>query len=432
MKKILFLIIAVLLNVPNSTCQVQSNVFTPKRSQVTAYITDEDNSNWRSAWDQYYSQVYSSNTMITTYDNYSSSGRFNCHGYAWHMQGSLSIPRWIGYSVTTDEDIYMSDGSYVQVLNEMYPGKVSWGSGDHSAMTTPTSGVFVSKWNRYPLFEHAYNNTPYGSTNLKYYVLNSITGSTSLLCNTSSRVFTAISIPNASYSWNVGSGLSKSENGNSCTVTSNSNYNGYTWIEVTITSPIGGGQNDVKTSNRLSFWIGAPGPVISGPTEGSVGNSYTYYVNADAGMEVYYNVHDWNLSPYYYGNAIYDYDYWASAGFYAQQEGYFQISVTAQNACGTGYGTTYIWINYYQDYSIAPNPASTEITITVTKSSQDLVSSNEIHKVSIYNIYGILLSQHKYSGDSFIVPVSGLKDGSYIVKIDNGKSVVNKQLIIKH
>jgi hypothetical protein len=431
MKKTIFIIILLLLNVQIGTCQVQSNIVTPKASPVTAYISPEDDSYWRIAWDQAYSQAYSTNTMITTYDDYSSTGRFNCHGYAWYLQGSFTSPRWIGYYYSTDEDIYMSDGSYVQVLNEMYPGKVSWGSGDHSAMTTSTSGVWVSKWNRYPLFQHAYNNTPYGTSNLKYYVPTSITGSSLPLCNSSSREFTARSIPNASYSWNIGSGLTKSENGNSCTVYSNSYYTGLSWIEVTITSPIGGGQNDVKTSPKLYFWLGIPAPWITGPSSGEVGNSYYFYVHTDDLQYAYSNV-DWGLSPNYEGNSIYDYDYCANAYFYAEQEQSYQISATVQNTCGSGNTTHYIDIYYYGGYLLTPNPASSEVTISVINPDQSLNLSKNIFDVSIFNMNGILQVKRKYSGERFSIPVYNLKDGSYIISIDNGKSVVNKQLIVKH
>jgi hypothetical protein len=46
----------------------------------------------------------------------------------WLMCES-SIDRWIGYSYTTAEDIYMTDGSYTEISQATYPGKVSWASG---------------------------------------------------------------------------------------------------------------------------------------------------------------------------------------------------------------------------------------------------------------------------------------------------------------
>ena len=128
-------------------------------------------------WDSYYASAYPSAIQLKTTFNpvYSSSRLYNCHGFAWYMSESeygITDPRWIGYSQTTDEDIYMTDGSYIQVSSATFPGKVSWGSGDHSAITTSTPGVFISKWNMYPLMQHRWDDTPYGTRNLKYYVKN--------------------------------------------------------------------------------------------------------------------------------------------------------------------------------------------------------------------------------------------------------------------
>jgi hypothetical protein len=97
------------------------------------------------------------------------------------------IDRWIGTGwlqlgdIVDPEKIYITDGSYVKVSQATYPGKVFWASGDHSAVTTSQSGVFISKWNEYPLVEHAWNYSPYGSSDLNYYrSTTSITGPSSI------------------------------------------------------------------------------------------------------------------------------------------------------------------------------------------------------------------------------------------------------------
>jgi hypothetical protein len=159
-----------------------SDIYTPMGSPVTTWITCEASTSTRQGFDDYYAQTYPNAQQIKTYDNLSSTRKFNCHGYAW-LREEQGIDRWIGYSVDTDENVYMTDGSYVQVSQSIYPGKVSWASGDHSAVTTGISGILVSKWNEYPLMRHAWNYSPYGSGNLKYYRLNtpvvtSITGPT--------------------------------------------------------------------------------------------------------------------------------------------------------------------------------------------------------------------------------------------------------------
>ena len=60
----------------------QSNVSTPKGSSVLAYITEESSEATRASWDSYYAIHYPDAEQIETYDGYSSTRRFNCHGYA--------------------------------------------------------------------------------------------------------------------------------------------------------------------------------------------------------------------------------------------------------------------------------------------------------------------------------------------------------------
>lgn len=444
MKKTLFLLNIVFLNFYYSYSQTQSNVATPKLNPVTAYITPEDQSGTRAYYDWWYgTQLYPQNTMITTYDNYSSTGRFNCHGYAWYLEGSFSNPRWIGYYYQTDEDVYMSDGSYVQVLNEMYPGKVSWGSGDHTAMTTSTQGVWISKWNRYPLFRHAWNNTLYGTSNLKYYVLTSISGSTAILCNSSSRNFTVVSIPNASYSWSVGNGLTKTENGYSCTVTSNSSYSGISYIEVTITSPIGGGQTDVKTSKRIEFWVGTPIVSITGPDEGCTYTSHTFRAQPTHYLSNPTSYSSWGIDPndgYISTSGAGEYAYITFYNEYSVAG--YDVEVKGTNTCGTGsfgYGNIWIYDCYY--YTITPNPASDIVTINRVKASEDTDGKTILTKsddenttcdIQIIDYYGSLHLQTKKSRDSFTLPVSNLKDGTYFVKITNGNKTSSLKLVVKH
>jgi len=259
-KLLYFSYIAIFVFISNSISQAQdtqSNVRTPKGSPVVAWIMEEASEENRAYFDNYFASTYQDAKQLPTYgSDYSSTRKFNCHGYAWHMTDidgnqSLTNPRWIGYSQgNTDEAIYMSDGSYIQVANEMHPCKISWSLGDHSAIST-TSGKYISKWNEYPLMEHDWDDSPYGTSSLKYYVSTNINGNSSILCNNSTRTFTVRYIPGASYSWSVGTGLTLNSNGNYyTTVTANSSYKGYSWIDVTITSPLGEIKNDIKTSKK--------------------------------------------------------------------------------------------------------------------------------------------------------------------------------------
>ncbi|MDR3339414.1 MAG: hypothetical protein LBT25_04845 [Candidatus Symbiothrix sp.] len=184
------------------------DIYTPMGSPVTTWATCESSIQIRQGFDSQYAQNYPNAQQIITYDNLSSTRKFNCHGYVW-LRVEQGVDRWIGYYVTTEEDIYMSDGSYTLVSQGTYPGKVSWGSGDHSAITTNQQGIFISKWNEWPLMRHAWNYSPFGSSNLKYYVRTLPTISGPDIVGSCASTFTLNNLPNGlSASWTVSSSLS--------------------------------------------------------------------------------------------------------------------------------------------------------------------------------------------------------------------------------
>ena len=149
------------------------DIFTSMSSPVATWKMCESAYSVRLGFDREYANRYPNATQIITYDGLSSTRTFNCHGYAW-LKTEGGPDRWIGYYAgNRDPDIYISDGSYMQVAQPTYPCKVFWGRpGDHSAVTN-AQGKFVSKWNEFPLMVHEPNYSPYGSSNLKYYIKNS-------------------------------------------------------------------------------------------------------------------------------------------------------------------------------------------------------------------------------------------------------------------
>lgn len=93
---------------------------------------------------------------------------YNCHGYAWHMVED-GIPVCIGLNSFTDENIYWTDGSYVEV-DESLATIVSYdeNTANHSAVRI-TNNLYRSKWGAGPLVEHAPNSCPYYTTMPKKY-----------------------------------------------------------------------------------------------------------------------------------------------------------------------------------------------------------------------------------------------------------------------
>ena len=151
-------------------CDVRMfDICTPMGSTVSTWLTYEASTYTRKSKDDYYSSKHPDAEMIIVYDSLSSTRKFNCHGYAW-LREEGGPDRWINlWLIEAAQDIYMTDGSYIEVPVETYPGKVYW-PGNHSAITTEEPGWVISKWGRGPLMKHRWDESEYAAVNLKYYV----------------------------------------------------------------------------------------------------------------------------------------------------------------------------------------------------------------------------------------------------------------------
>lgn len=164
MKKLIYILAGCLFSLHIVYADKQIDVKTPKGSSVVAWICDEMSASDIAYFDQIYTSNYPKAVMLEH-----STNKYNCHGYAWHMSEGGDA-RWIGYKDDTDEDIYMEDGSYIEVSAGPSPRKISFKDGDHSAITTDQQGVFISKWNCYPLMRHTYEDCPYSPSTLRYFI----------------------------------------------------------------------------------------------------------------------------------------------------------------------------------------------------------------------------------------------------------------------
>jgi hypothetical protein len=424
--------------------QKQSNLNTPKGSAVNAWVISEMSASERAYWDNYYA---SPNRAQLSYfnDGYSSSGRFNCHGYAWSMAENGAV-RWIGVNANTHEDIYMTDGSYVQVCSETFPGKVSWADGDHSAITTNVAGRWVSKWGARPLMNHHKDDTPYG-TDFRYYVTTQITGSYNV-CNGSSANYSVQNISGATYTWSSSSNLSLSGSGSTITATPVSGANGDAWVEVYISTGCG------TATRRVNLYVGVPGALngtiqtLFDPTQTcfkttTYGGFYTFIVNPGGGGAGgtniywgYYNSSTGNSSNPEQSmyNASFDVGFWFP--------GYHTVFAQAVNGCGGGPMLTRdILVEENCDgpgfrYTVSPNPASQVILVEVQKESATAKKSG-ISEMIYFELYDVQTMErkktwkHQAGQSKYSLQVNDLKKGIYLLQIIKGKVKESKKIIIQ-
>ena len=107
------------------------------------------------------------------------------------------------------------------------------------------------------------------------------------------------------------------------------------------------------------------------------------------------------------------------------------------NACDAGGspGTLYTQVNCYGGYYylIAPNPASSEVTVTAKETTPDskAPTNGSITELNIYDQQGTLKKQKKYAPvKKATLNISDLKTGIYILEIINGSYKERQQLSV--
>ncbi len=142
----------------NPTYNITTTVKTPNGSTVpdTWILASSDVTTSTAEiayWKEYLRTNFNGATLIEA-----PSYKYNCHAYAWHVcEGGDKA--WIGRYDTTAENVYWTDGSYVEVP-ESEATKVSYHeSGNHSAIRL-SNEWYQSKWGRGPLVKHHLNDVP--------------------------------------------------------------------------------------------------------------------------------------------------------------------------------------------------------------------------------------------------------------------------------
>jgi len=241
--------------------------------------------------------------------------------------------------------------------------------------------------------------------------------------------------PYTSATWEIKQGEVTKASGSGSTASANNLTDGP--AEVIFTIHFSCGLKDL--TYKKDFWFGKPIlNYVTGPDEGYIYNTYTFYAYPQRNP-LSQAEYTWILNPLLNNDVRPYYDY-ADISFYDAWEGY-QVVARAENTCGmTDWALTNITI--YDDgerFLMSPNPASEIVTITVVKPSKSGIKTEEtksedvntIYTIRIIDFYGNLHYSTTRSGPSFTISVNNIKDGDYIVQINNGKRITNLRLVIK-
>lgn len=431
-------------------------VYTPMGSQVPARKTEESSIVTRAGLDVKYTNAYPAAQKIITYDGYSSTRRFNCHGYAWHRVengNNSSADVWIGYSSSEGdpEKIYRTDGSYIKQTKNTPNAKIVWASGDHTAVNIDNTWC-ISKWNEYPLMRHKIGYSPYGSKNLEYYTKTPVTISgPSMVGGTSTASYAVNYIPYSStLTWHFNTALltlvSSSEKGIIVKPKTPTTVGDATII-ARLSDPNG-------NTKELYCYVGINGPhyrnVKLYVTKSSDGSQvfpsgglcpYTYYYARIDASTTLTNV-NWGVSTQLEVLSSSDYQLY----FRTLSEGWGILNISAKTIYGVTkplLGVTLIGSSNCSNtyYSITSSASSNILYIKF-----DMNQFNEsIHKtysakklsfdIRIYNsLSGNLVKQARSSGEDIQLDISNIPDGIYIVHIYDGISDTPyiQKIAVKH
>lgn len=180
---------------------------------------------------------------------------------------------------------------------------------DHSAVTTAQQGVYISKWNEWPLMQHAWNYSPYGTSNLKYYARHFITGPPNtgvatgeVIYNDSMYTLNNPAPGSGSIIWNVTgpftfttvSGnpakiiISKTAGTGSGTLTATANGMTATHPLVVVNAQITGPATLYGGQTNVCYYLPHTGTTYSWTTDNNILIMSPYYTNTDVFYDVPY------------------------------------------------------------------------------------------------------------------------------------------------
>lgn len=277
--------------------------------------------------------------------------------------------------------------------------------------------------------------------------------------------------PGFSITWSGSSHISFSPSTTAYPVTVSSSANGSgEWVKAHITFPDG-------TSGDLAqdlVWSGAPTYISSISTSqfSAGGTGYIAITVSQTGTDFYAwpfnsgagdlfppsgvdshgaSSYTWSCSGLSYNQNPSTVDTRYSAGGFSGT-GAAIITVQASNACGltSEYQTLNVTSGGDYVYSLSPNPASSQVTVSISKNSPSSATGTSsqamptapasgapssapvTYSVRITDLFGMVYYNSNQTGNNFTIPVGNLKNGNYVVVISDGKTVSSKPLLVSH
>jgi len=404
------------------------NIFTPNISPVTVlqWVNTDWSQNTKTDMVDFYQRQYSK--RLTFEDD--ATVKYNCHSWAW--AGGTTY--WMN---TPEEKKYFSstDQSYIPTTSTLIATKVWFGSADHSANTTSSSGYFSSKWGAAPRFTHAINDCPYSTASLTYFIRTpTITGPKDVCTSYCPQTFTVTNAP-AGFTWDKSSNITLSGSGTS--VTAYAPGGGYSgWISVNYNGTELVRHNLVISSSAPVF------DYIDGPTEIEPG-SLSHYYEAHFTYGPVPSYYEWEITgapSSWYAPVANGYGSIWLCVFYPAT---YYIYVTGHNSCGNDTGQLTVEAYYEQkksSYSF-PNPASDILNIAISQEEVDRVKSvqqkgkDANFDIRLIDLFGVLKRSETTSEAGIVqLNVSGLQNGNYFLFISDGVSrrPVVEKIVVKH
>lgn len=447
-----------------------AQVCTPTGTSIDYYDYPSGSAPEIATWEAQAASWISNNISGDQYVNKldDADGSYNCHGYAWHVEHGGNN-EWVAAFLTSDinnfnwynsgstppspDNIenYWDDGSYEEVLSESEADKVwygscwSWNSGlgewenwcDHSAVTTSTAGRYISKWGKWPLYEHDYNACPYTSNQREYYEFALEVTNEFLLCSTNKSV-TLTNSPSGTITWSTSpSNLTypSSGSGNPASIRqATSIRTGYCTLTFTL-STCGNASYTIESDQ---FWVGKfESTVVTGTAPVCHNSLYVYTAHPPGGHSSSYS-YSWT-----YPSGWYYYSQWTSnihlqTPILSSNMTYGPVRASITNECGaSGYSgiTTYPAYDCGGYYMVSPNPGSEYLELDFAEDEENNLKASRADVelfVTIFDKVGIA----KQSCDVRNLPhrfdTSKLPNGNYIINIVDKDHIESIQVIVSH